>query len=54
MIRRNDYPIIDSSGRGYVDENGVKYDVYTFTRTEPLKARRDDRVERLELRRHCG
>ena len=35
--RRNDYPIIDSSGRGYVDENGVKYDVYTFIRTEPLK-----------------
>ena len=35
--RRNDYPIIDSSGNGYVDENGVKYDVYTFIRTEPLK-----------------
>ena len=35
--RRNDYPVIDSSGRGYVDENGVKYDVYTFTRNEPLK-----------------
>ena len=35
--RRTDYPIIDSSGRGYVDENGVKYDVYTFIRTEPLK-----------------
>ena len=35
--RRNDYPIIDSSGRGYVDGNGVKYDVYTFIRTEPLK-----------------
>ena len=35
--RRNDYPIIDASGRGYVDENGVKYDVYTFIRTEPLK-----------------
>ena len=35
--RRNDYPFIDSSGRGYVDENGVKYDVYTFIRTEPLK-----------------
>ena len=35
--RRNDYPFIDSSGRGYVDENGVGYDVYTFIRTEPLK-----------------
>ncbi len=35
--RRNDYPFIDSSGRGYVDENGVKYDVYTFIRNEPLK-----------------
>ena len=35
--RRNDYPIIDASGRGYVDGNGVKYDVYTFIRTEPLK-----------------
>ena len=23
---------------GYTDENGLKYDVYTFTRTEPLKA----------------
>ena len=22
---------------GYTDENGLKYDVYTFTRTEPLK-----------------
>ena len=35
--RRDDYPFIDSSGRGYVDENGVKYDVYTFIRNEPLK-----------------
>ena len=35
--RRNDYPFIDASGRGYVDENGVKYDVYTFIRNEPLK-----------------
>ena len=35
--RRNDYPFIDSTGRGYVDEKGVKYDVYTFIRTEPLK-----------------
>ena len=35
--RRNDYPFIDSTGRGYVDGNGVKYDVYTFIRTEPLK-----------------
>ena len=31
-------PFIDASGRGYVDENGVKYDVYTFIRTEPLKS----------------
>ena len=23
---------------GYTDKNGLKYDVYTFTRTEPLKA----------------
>ena len=30
-------PFIDASGRGYVDENGVGYDVYTFIRTEPLK-----------------
>ena len=30
-------PFIDASGNGYVDENGVKYDVYTFIRTEPLK-----------------
>ena len=35
--KRNDYPIIDASGKGYVDENGVKYDVYTFIRNEPLK-----------------
>ena len=35
--KRNDYPFIDASGRGYVDENGVKYDVYTFIRNEPLK-----------------
>ena len=30
-------PFIDASGNGYVDENGVKYDVYTFIRNEPLK-----------------
>ena len=30
-------PFIDASGKGYVDENGVKYDVYTFIRNEPLK-----------------
>ena len=30
-------PFIDACGRGYVDEKGVKYDVYTFIRTEPLK-----------------
>ena len=30
-------PFIDASGKGYVDEKGVKYDVYTFIRNEPLK-----------------
>ena len=35
--RRNDYPFINSSGKGYIDENGVGYDVYTFIRNEPLK-----------------
>ena len=30
-------PFIDASGKGYIDENGVGYDVYTFIRTEPLK-----------------
>ena len=30
-------PFIDASGRGYIDENGVGYDVYTFIRNEPLK-----------------
>ena len=35
--RRNDYPFINSTGRGYIDENGVGYDVYTFIRNEPLK-----------------
>ena len=30
-------PFIAASGNGYVDENGVKYDVYTFIRNEPLK-----------------
>ena len=35
--KRTDYPIIDASGKGYIDENGVGYDVYTFIRTEPLK-----------------
>ena len=34
--RRNDYPFINSSGKGYIDENGVGYDVYTFIRNEPL------------------
>ena len=29
-------PFIDASGKGYIDENGVGYDVYTFIRTEPL------------------
>ena len=30
-------PFIDASGKGYIDENGVGYDVYTFIRNEPLK-----------------
>ena len=30
------WPVIEENG--YTDENGLKYDVYTFTRTEPLKA----------------
>ena len=29
-------PVINK--KGYTDENGLKYDVYTFTRIEPLKA----------------
>ena len=37
--KRNDYPFIDDGDKanGYVDENGVRYDVYTFVRKEPLK-----------------
>lgn len=35
--KRNDYPFIDASGKGYIDENDVGYDVYTFIRNEPLK-----------------
>ena len=35
--KRDDYPIINASGKGYIDENGVGYDVYTFIRNEPLK-----------------
>ncbi len=36
---RDDYPIITDgdSAKGYVDENGVRYDIYTFIRNEPLK-----------------
>ena len=35
---KTDYnPFIDASGKGYIDANGVKYDVYTFIRNEPLK-----------------
>ena len=30
------YPVIDIGG--YTDENGLKYDVYTFIRNEPLEA----------------
>ncbi len=33
---REGYPVIDK--KGYTDEKGLKYDVYTFIRTEPLKA----------------
>ena len=29
-------PFIDISGKGYIDENGVGYDVYTFIRNKPL------------------
>ena len=37
--RRDDYPFISDGDKadGYVDENGVRYDVYTFIRNEPLK-----------------
>lgn len=37
--KRNDYPFIDDGDKanGYVDENGVRYDVFTFVRNEPLK-----------------
>ena len=30
------WPVVETNG--YTDKNGLKYDVYTFTRTEPLKA----------------
>ena len=30
------WPVVEANG--YTDENGLTYDVYTFTRTEPLKA----------------
>ena len=30
------WPVVEMNG--YTDENSLKYDVYTFTRTEPLKA----------------
>ena len=30
------WPVVEANG--YTDENGLKYDVYTFTRAEPLKA----------------
>ena len=30
------WPVIEENG--YTDENGLKYDVLTFTRIEPLKA----------------
>ena len=36
---RDDYPFITDgdSANGYVDENGVRYDIVTFIRNEPLK-----------------
>ena len=34
--KTNDRPFVDSSGKGYIDEKGVGYDVYTFIRNEPL------------------
>ena len=30
------WPVVEMNG--YTDDNGLKYDVYTFTRTKPLKA----------------
>ena len=33
---RANYPVINK--KGYTDDNGVVYDVYTFTRIKPLKA----------------
>ena len=30
------WPVVEANG--YTDKNGLNYDVYTFTRTEPLKA----------------
>ena len=30
------WPVVETNG--YTDDKGLKYDVYTFTRTEPLKA----------------
>ena len=30
------WPVVEENG--YTDKNGLKYDVYTFTRTKPLKA----------------
>ena len=35
--KTNDRPFVDSSGKGYIDEKGVGYDVYSFIRNEPLK-----------------
>lgn len=36
---RDDYPFITDGDKpaGYVDDNGVRYDIYTFIRNEPLK-----------------
>ena len=36
---RVDYPFITDGDKpaGYVDDNGVRYDIYTFIRNEPLK-----------------
>ena len=38
-------PFIDASGEGYVDENGVKYDVLYLHPHRAAEARRDDRME---------
>ena len=36
VAKKNKLPVIEENG--YTDENGLMYDVLTFTRIEPLKA----------------